>query len=64
MKDPSIIVEALTSSSADRMIQYERLEFYGDSVLTFLAILEIFLCENSNTKESELDQLKIKMVSN
>lgn len=38
-----LIREALTGPSAGRDYDYERLEFYGDSIIGFLVILELFL---------------------
>ena len=37
------VMEALTSPTAHREIDYERLEFLGDSMISFLVILELFL---------------------
>lgn len=55
MFDPSLVVEALTSPTANRPVDYERLEFYGDSVISFLVILELFLCGDKNWTEGDLD---------
>lgn len=57
----------MTAPTANKPIDYERLEFYGDSVISFLVILELFLttasCER-DYKEGELDFYRIKAVSN
>jgi dsRNA-specific ribonuclease len=39
----ALVREALTAPSACRDYDYERLEFYGDSIIGFLVILELFL---------------------
>lgn len=57
-------MQALTSPTASRMFDYERLEFYGDSVMSFLVILELFLCGNPDWNEGDLDHERIKRVSN
>ena len=59
-----LMVEALTSPNACRIYDYERLEFYGDSVISFLVILELFLTKPYNHKENSLDFYRIKQVSN
>ena len=38
-----VVKEALTSPGACREYDYERLEFYGDSIIGFLVILELFV---------------------
>lgn len=45
-------------------MDYERLEFYGDSVISLLVILELFLTGPKQWKEAELDFNRIKTVSN
>lgn len=62
-----IMLEAMTAPTANKPIDYERLEFYGDSVISFLVILELFLntaAKDRSYKEGELDFLRIKAVSN
>ncbi len=54
----------MTSPNANRPIDYERLEFYGDSVISFLVILELFLCGDKKWTEGDLDVQRIKTVSN
>ncbi|CDW85587.1 riboc domain containing protein [Stylonychia lemnae] len=44
LRNPQAIREALTSSTVKKQYNYERLEFYGDSVLNFLVALELFIC--------------------
>jgi ribonuclease-3 len=58
-----LIREALTAPSACRDYDYERLEFYGDSIIGFLVILELFLLNQKNT-EGDLDFCRIERVSN
>jgi dsRNA-specific ribonuclease len=55
--------EALTAPSACRDYDYERLEFYGDSIIGFLVILELFLL-NPDRTEGDLDFHRIAQVSN
>jgi expansin (peptidoglycan-binding protein) len=57
-------MEALTAPNANRNYDYERLEFYGDSVISFLVILELFLTKNYAYKEGPLDFYRIQQVSN
>jgi len=52
--------EALTSPNAGRHYDYERLEFYGDSVISLLVILELFLTKDYQHKEGDLDFYRIK----
>lgn len=59
----ALVREALTAPSACRDYDYERLEFYGDSIIGFLVILELFLLNQSNT-EGDLDFRRIERVSN
>ena len=53
----------MTAPSACRDYDYERLEFYGDSIIGFLVILELFLTKQ-NSQEGDLDFLRIDRVSN
>jgi len=64
MKHPELVIEALTSPTANRPTDYERLEFYGDSVISFLVILELFLCGDKTWSEGDLDKERIQRVSN
>lgn len=57
-------MEALTSPNANRNYDYERLEFYGDSVISFLVILELFITKSYAYKEGPLDHFRIQRVSN
>jgi dsRNA-specific ribonuclease len=57
-------VEALTAPTSHRDYDYERLEFYGDSVISFLVILELFLTKDHTYKEGDLDFHRIKVISN
>lgn len=60
-KRMDLIREALTSPSAFRDYDYERLEFYGDSIAGFLVILELFL-SNPTFVEGDLDHERINRV--
>lgn len=59
----NLVKEALTAPSACRDYDYERLEFYGDSIVGFLVILELFVTNKDNT-EGDLDFKRIARVSN
>lgn len=66
-QDFMIMMEAMTAPTANKPVDYERLEFYGDSVISFVVILELFLTTASlerSYNEGELDFLRIKSVSN
>jgi hypothetical protein len=54
-----LMLEALTAPNANRNYDYERLEFYGDSVISFLVILELFLTKDYDYKEGDLDFYRI-----
>lgn len=54
-ENSELILQALTSPTANRDYDYERLEFYGDSVISFLVIVELFLTKPDIHKEGELD---------
>ena len=58
-----VIREALTAPSACREYDYERLEFYGDSIVGFLVILELYVTKPTHV-EGDLDFERIRMVSN
>ena len=58
-----MIREALTAPSACREYDYERLEFYGDSIVGFLVILELYVTKPRHV-EGDLDFERIRMVSN
>mmetsp|Transcript_28083 Transcript_28083/g.42476 ORF Transcript_28083/g.42476 Transcript_28083/m.42476 type:complete len:131 (-) Transcript_28083:1488-1880(-) len=64
LNNVDLVMEALTAPNANRHYDYERLEFYGDSVISFLVILELFLTKEYNYKEGPLDFYRIKQVSN
>jgi dsRNA-specific ribonuclease len=59
----NLVREALTSPSACRDYDYERLEFYGDSIAGFLVILELFLTRPTYV-EGDLDHERINKVQN
>lgn len=63
-QDFMLLMEAMTAPTANKPIDYERLEFYGDSVISFLVILELFLTTEQLHKEGVLDFYRIKAVSN
>jgi dsRNA-specific ribonuclease len=54
-----LMMEARTAPNANRNYDYERLEFYGDSVISFLVILELFLTKEYDYKEGHLDFYRI-----
>lgn len=58
-----MVKEALTAPGACREFDYERLEFYGDSIIGFLVILELFVTQPSMV-EGDLDFKRIQKVSN
>lgn len=60
LSNVDIIMEALTAPNANRNYDYERLEFYGDSVISFLVILELFLTKDYSFKEGSLDIYRIQ----
>lgn len=64
LKNIDLIMVALTAPNANRNYDYERLEFYGDSVISFLVILELFVAKNYSFKEGPLDFFRIQQVSN
>jgi len=64
LKNLDLIMVALTAPNANRNYDYERLEFYGDSVISFLVILELFVTKNYAYKEGPLDFFRIQQVSN
>lgn len=64
LNNVNLMMEALTAPNANRNYDYERLEFYGDSVISFLVILELFLTQNYKYQEGDLDFLRIQKVSN
>ena len=59
-KNEDTIVQALTHSSYSK-INYERLEFLGDSILDFL-VADILFC-NASLKEDELTRARASIVS-
>ena len=58
-QDFMIMMEAMTAPTANKPIDYERLEFYGDSVISFLVIIELFLTTEQLLKEGVLDFFRI-----
>jgi len=45
-------------------VDYERLEFYGDAIISFLVIIEIYLVLDPKFDEGKLDIERVKRVSN
>lgn len=64
MNNNQKLIEAMTAPTANRDYDYERLEFVGDSVISFLVILELFLTRSEIKKEGDLDFYRMKTVSN
>ena len=64
LNNVDLMMQALTAPNANRNYDYERLEFYGDSVISFLVILKLFLTKNYEYKEGPLDFYRIQQVSN
>jgi len=46
---------ALTAPSTHHMQNYERLEIYGDTVISLLVVLEIYVLRNQMDTQNELD---------
>jgi len=63
MRKIDVVKEALTLPGACRENDYERLEFYGDSIIGFLVILELFVT-HPRMVEGDLDFRRIQKVSN
>jgi endoribonuclease Dicer len=61
--NPSLILQALTMSNANDVINLERLETIGDSFLKY-AITTYLYCTYENVNEGKLSYLRSKQVSN
>jgi dsRNA-specific ribonuclease len=58
-----LINAALTSPATQILNNNERLEIYGNSVISLLAIIEIYLTRESSYTENDLDYLKKQRIS-
>jgi len=59
-----LVNASLTSSSTQMQANNERLESYGDSLMAFLVILELFLTRHASDYENELDSLRKSRTQN
>ncbi len=62
INDADLFTEAFSHKSYNEEIYYQRLEFFGDSILSFLTS-EYLFSENSLLSEGELSLQKISIVS-
>jgi len=60
-KNPSLLVEAFTHPSYQMGSSYQRLEFFGDSILGFIVAEELF--SQNTDDEGELTQKRAALVS-
>ncbi|RFU33249.1 hypothetical protein B7463_g3061, partial [Scytalidium lignicola] len=63
IKDLSHIVTAISAPSAGWITNYQRYEFFGDTVLKFTVSHQLF-CDNGNWHEGYLSQKKNRIISN
>lgn len=63
IRNLSLTVEAITSPAAGEDTDYNRLEFLGDTVLKFCAVLQV-MAQHLNWPEGYLSLEKYRMVSN
>lgn len=59
-----LINEALTSPHTQLVDNYERLEIYGDALISFLVIVELYLTREKRFNENDLDNLRKQRISN
>jgi dsRNA-specific ribonuclease len=59
-----LVNASLTASSTQMQANNERLESYGDSLIAFLVILELFLTRHASDYENELDSLRKSRTQN
>jgi dsRNA-specific ribonuclease len=59
-----LVNASLTATSTQMQANNERLESYGDSLIAFLVILEVFLTRHSSDFENELDSLRKSRTQN
>ena len=60
-RDPSLLEEALTHRSRGRL-NYERLEFLGDSILNFVVASRLFELRPGDS-EGELSRLRSRVIT-
>jgi dsRNA-specific ribonuclease len=60
----SLLNEAMTSPSTQLTTNYERLEIYGDSLITLMVIVELYLTREHSFTENDLDNLRKQRTSN
>jgi dsRNA-specific ribonuclease len=63
IKDTYHIITAISAPSAGWITDYQRYEFFGDTVLKFIVSLQLF-CDNGNWHEGYLSEQKNRIVSN
>lgn len=63
-KELPLINEALTSPHTQLVNNYERLEIYGDALISFLVIVELYLNREKKFNENDLDNLRKQRISN
>ena len=63
IRDPTLLIEAISSPSAQETADYNRLEFLGDSVLKFCAVLHV-MAKHPTWPEGYLGLEKFRIVSN
>ena len=59
-----LVNASLTATSTQMQANNERLESYGDSLIAFLVILEVFLTRHASDFENELDSLRKSRTQN
>jgi hypothetical protein len=59
-----LVNASLTASSTQMQANNERLESYGDSLIAFLVILELFITRNASDFENELDSMRKSRTQN
>jgi hypothetical protein len=59
-----LVNASLTASSTQMQANNERLESYGDSLIAFMVILELFITRNASDFENELDSMRKSRTQN
>lgn len=59
-----LVNEALTAPQAQTGTNYERLEIYGDALISMLVIVELYLTRKKQYSENDLDSLRKTRISN